>query len=243
MRVLACTVVVALGACGAGTGMMVMSGDDDTVDAQQIADGMGTLPDGSLGLPTAAELLAKVATCTSIGGLYSTDASEPGTVSICSLPNAVFWKADLDIDCDGLMSTHCNLSTDPSWQNQTAATDSQGHALDAAALPYVVVPGHGTRWDYRTSDLHFGSVFAVIYHDTVAYGVFGDIGPTAIIGEASYAMGVALGIDPDPSTGGVDAGVTYIAFTGTSAIVAPIEDHDVAVAIGIDHARALIAAP
>jgi hypothetical protein len=70
--------------------------------------------------------------------------------------------------------------------------------------------------------------------------VLGDVGPTAEIGEASYAMASALGIDPDPSTGGVDGGVAYIAFTGASAIVDPIEDHDDAVAVGVAHATALI---
>jgi len=213
---------------------------DDTVDAAAIVDGM---PDGAMGLPTAADLLAKLAACTSIGGLYSDNAGDPGTVSICGASNAVFWKADLDVDCDGVMSTHCNITTDPDYQNQTAATDSHGAPLDAAALPYVVVPGHSTRWDYRTADLHFGSVFAVIYQDKVAYGVFGDLGPTAIIGEASYAMAASLGIDPDPSTGGASSGVTYIAFTGTAAVAAPIENHDAAVAIGVAHARALIAGP
>jgi hypothetical protein len=237
-----CTVVVALIAlagCGGAVGMMA-TGDDDMVDAAITIDAM---PDAPVGLPTAAELLAKVATCNSIGGLYSPNSGEPGTVSICSLPNAVFWKADLDVDCDGKMSSYCNLETDPDYQNQTTTTDSHGAALDAAALPYVVVPGHSTRWDYRASDLQFGSVFAVIYHDTVVYGVFGDLGPTAIIGEASYALAAALGIDPDPSTGGVDSGVTYIAFTGTSAVASPIESPDAAIAIGVDRARALIAGP
>ena len=240
-------VVIVLGACGAGVQNM-MNGDDMVDAPPALGDGMDptmpdAMPDAAMGLPTAAELLAKVATCTSIGGIYSIDSSEPGTVSICSASNAVFWKADLDVDCDGLMSTHCNITADPDYQNQTAATDSHGNALDAGALPYVVVPGHSTRWDYRASDLHFGSVFAVIYQDNVEYGVFGDIGPTAIIGEASYAMASSLGIDPDPSSGGVDSGVTYIAFTGTAAVAVPIESHDAAVAIGIAHARALIAGP
>ncbi|HEX7699327.1 MAG TPA: glycoside hydrolase family 75 protein [Kofleriaceae bacterium] len=238
----ACVVVIVLAACGAG--VQTMNGDDMVDAPPALDDGMDpTMPDGAMGLPTAAELLTKVATCTSIGGIYSIDSGSPGTVSICSASNAVFWKADLDVDCDGLMSADCNINADPDYQNQTAATDSHGNALDAAALPYVVVPGHSTRWDYRTADLHFGSVFAVIYQDKVEYGVFGDIGPTAIIGEASYAMASALGIDPDPSTGGVDSGVTYIAFTGTAAVAAPIESHDAAVAIGIAYARALIAGP
>ncbi len=40
----------------------------------------------------------------------------------------------------------------------------------------------------------------------------GDTGPDEIIGEASYATAKALGIDPDPETGGTDSGVTYIVF-------------------------------
>src|SRR6266581_2380335 len=99
-----CMIVVALGACGGG--MMINGDDDSTVDASTATDGRA--PDAPEGLPTAAELLAKLATCTSIGGPYSIDASEPATVSICSATNAVFWTADLDVDCDGVMSTQCN---------------------------------------------------------------------------------------------------------------------------------------
>jgi hypothetical protein len=83
-------------------------------------------------------------------------------------------------------------------------------------------------------------VFAVVYAGRVEYGVVGDHGPSAIIGEASYAMAVALGINPDPSTGGTSSGVTYIGFTGEDAISKPIEDHDLAVAIGVERARQLI---
>src|SRR6185503_2965501 len=113
-------------------------------------------------------------------------------IPICGLPGAVFWKADLDVDCDGKMTAQCNLPTDPAYQNQTAATDSMGQPLDAAALPYVVIPGKSTRFDYSAAGLKMGSVFAVIYKDTVMYGVAGDIGPTAIIGEASYRMAELL---------------------------------------------------
>jgi hypothetical protein len=77
----------------------------------------------------------------------------------------------------------------------------------------------------------------------VEYGVFGDEGPSSIIGEASYAMASSLGIDPDPSTGGVDTGVAYIAFTGSDAVVPVIEDHAMATALGEAKARALLAAP
>src|SRR5262249_32467086 len=97
------------------------------------------------------------------------------------------------------------------------------------------------RWDYTASGLDYGSVIAVIYDNKLEYAVFGDEGPSSIIGEASYATASALGVDPDPSTGGVASGVTYIAFTGPSAIASPIEDHAAAVAIGIAQAQALLA--
>lgn len=194
------------------------------------------------GPPTAAELLARIATCDPVvGGPFSLDSSEPETVSICGLPNAVYWKAELDVDCDGKMTTQCNIDTDGAYQDQTAATDSMGDPLDAAALPYVVIPGKSPRFDYRMAGLAMGSVFAVIYNDQVQYGVAGDIGPTAIIGEASYRMAELLGIDPDPSTGGTDDEVAYIGFTGTTAIVDPIEDHDAAVSLGLEKATELLA--
>src|SRR6185369_16467436 len=139
--------------------------------------------------------------------------------------SAVFWEADLDIDCDGKESTQCNLGTDPDFQNQTSATDSHGDPLDSASLPFVVVPLPSARFDASAAGLEFGSVIAVIYRDKVEYGVFGDEGPTSIIGEASVAMATSLGIDADPSTGGADGGVSYIAFTGASAMTPVIEDH------------------
>jgi hypothetical protein len=126
---------------------------------------------------------------------------------------------------------------------ETAAVDSSGDPLDAAALPFVVVPGRSSRFDYRAAGLAMGTVVAVVYADRVEYGPLGDIGPTSIIGEASYAMADRLGIDPDPSSGGVEGGVLYIAFTGADAKLATIEDHDEAVTVGVDRARDLLATP
>lgn len=226
LRPIAVVVMLALAACGGDDGM---TGPDAGVDAS--------------GEVTAAALLDALASCTVVGGQYATDDSLPATVDICHLPNAVFWKSDLDIDCDGKPSDVCNSLTDPSFQSQTAATDSQGMPLDAATLPYVVLPSPSTRWSYKTSGLAMGSVVAVIYGDHVEYGVAGDTGPTTIIGEASYRMAELLGIDPDPATGGADAGVAFIAFTGADAEVMVTEDHSEAVQIGLAHARALLGLP
>ncbi|MFI1934325.1 glycoside hydrolase family 75 protein [Streptomyces sp. NPDC020330] len=172
---------------------------------------------------TAAELLAEVRACARISkGAYRTDSgSAKATVPVCGAQDAVFWKADMDIDCDGRRTEACNRRTDPNFLPETAFQTSRGESLDSAALPHVVVPGPGKVWDYRKSGLTGGSVVAVVYRDRVRYGVIGDTGPTGIIGEASYAMAKALGIDPDPSTGGAESGVTYIAFTNSR--ISPIE--------------------
>src|SRR5262245_8977987 len=88
--------------------------------------------------PSASDLVAKLATCTRVGGNYATDSGGTQDIPICGLFNGVFWKADLDVDCDGKPSAECNSMTDPAYQAQTSATDSHGDYLDAAALPYVV---------------------------------------------------------------------------------------------------------
>jgi hypothetical protein len=179
-----------------------------------------------------AKLLALTSSCKQVSnGLYALNAGDAPTVPICGLTNAFFWKADMDIDCDGKQTTQCSLQTDPDFQNQTAATDSKGNPLDAANLPYVVVPGKSTIWDAAAAGVKLGDVILVLYKGQIEYAVYGDVGPSAIIGEASYATAQALGIDPNPATGGVDTpDVLYVAFPG--ALVSPIEDHAQAVTVG-----------
>ena len=70
------------------------------------------------------------------------------------------------------------------------------------------------------------------------YAVVGDTGPAGIIGEASYVTAEALGIDPDPMSGGTASGVTYILFENSKA--SPIEDHRAAVTAGRALARAFV---
>jgi hypothetical protein len=169
-------------------------------------------------------------------------ADEP-PIPICQLTGAIGWTADMDVDCDGKTTAQCNDDTDPSYYPETSATDSNGDPLDAASLPFVVIPLPNGAFDYEAAGLSLGSVVAVVYQGQIAYGVLGDEGPKSIIGEASYAMAASLGIDPDPAIGGADDGVTYIAFTGPDAIVSPIEDHAKAVALGESLVKKLLASP
>jgi hypothetical protein len=217
------------------------SGSQGTGASTSATGGEGAGGSAAGGFPTAPDLLALVQTCNEItNGRYKTDVETSATIPICSLQGALFWKADLDIDCDGKTTPQCNHTTDDAYFDETSATDSNGKPLDAASLPFVVVPLPSQRFDYDAAGLELGSVIAVIYKGKLRYGVFGDEGPREIIGEASYAMAVSLGIDPDPNTGGADGGVTYIAFTGASGVVGTMEDHDEAVAVGQARAARLL---
>ncbi|WP_181763537.1 glycoside hydrolase family 75 protein [Streptomyces albidus (ex Kaewkla and Franco 2022)] len=191
------------------------------------------------GSVSAADLLAKVKDCEQISnGKYRTDEDGSPTVPVCDTESAVFWKADLDVDCDGQESEKCNKETDPAYQDDTAFHTSDGRPLDAAQTPYVVLPGKSDIWDFSDSGLQGGSIVAVINGDQVEYAGVGDIGPEQAIGEASYAAAEALGIDPDPATGGAESGVTYIAFKGSKTDA--IEDHAETVELGDELAKEFV---
>jgi hypothetical protein len=192
---------------------------------------------------TAERIRTRLAACTQLStGLYKTDdkAGVGATIKVCGLgEDAVYWTADMDIDCDGLVTERCSLKTDPDFQPGTAAESSLGKALDAAELPYVVVPSPSALFDFRKAGLALGTVVMVIYGEKIEYGIIGDTGPASIIGEASYAMAKRLGIDPNPSTGGSDGPVLYVAFKGSAAVVKKNEDHAEAVTIGKARATAV----
>ncbi|MDG4860808.1 glycoside hydrolase family 75 protein [Streptomyces sp. T-3] len=189
----------------------------------------------------AAELLAKVRSCTQISrGKYRTDDGAPASVPVCGMKGAVFWKADLDIDCDGRESRQCNRRTDPYFQPTTAFQKANGQHLNPALLPYVVVPLPSRIWNHAAAGVRGGGVVAVIYRGRVQYAVVGDQGPSDLIGEASYATARALGIDPDPVRGGAPGGVTYILFKDSQ--VRPIESHRAAVVAGVGLAKRFLRA-
>ncbi len=187
----------------------------------------------------AADLLAGVRDCRPVSkGRYRSDSHTPARIPVCGTHDAVFWTADMDIDCDGRAGPRCNRGTDPNFQPTTAFRQSDGRYLSAETLPYVVVPAPSGIWDYRAHGVRGGSVVAVIHRDRIEYAVVGDTGPKNIIGEASYATAEALGLDPGPRSGGAADGVTYIVFRNSK--VTPLEDHRQAVAQGEALARAFL---
>jgi len=187
---------------------------------------------------TAASLLALTNNCNVVSS--HTYALDDGTkTNICSLNGAIFWKADMDIDCDGKMTAQCNSTTDCCYQPDTAFHNNAGQPLTASVTPYVVIPN-----DFHYSGLdttNGGNVTAVIYNGQIQYAVFGDTGPTDIIGEASYACAQKLGINPDPRNGGTGAGVTYITFVGSGTRPSDIENQTETASLGDMLANKLLA--
>lgn len=183
--------------------------------------------------PTADQLRAATQNCAEqlSDGEYAHDDGGAATVPVCAGANAVYWTADMDIDCDGQRTEQCNEDTDPWFQPETAFVESDGDPLNSAELPFIVVPLPSGSWDYADAGIGGGTVAAVAYEDKVAYAVVGDLGPDGAIGEGSYELAEQLGIDPDPSTGGASgATVTYVLFPGIEA--SPIEDASQSASLG-----------
>lgn len=205
------------------------------------------------GGPTAQQLLDRVAGCagTAIKTGFGTDG--PGAISMFACGDAVYWQADLDVDCDGIQTPPCD--TDPTGQPQTSIVDlaPQGD-VDPTVLPYFVIPLGlpETAW-YEDHGIALGQVGAVIYAGQVRYGIFADEAGGWFIGEASYAMCQRFlgaptgGADPcSPIDGGIDpAEVTYVTFTGAAprAVGPVIYDHAAHAALGETAARTWLSEP
>ncbi|MHA6763828.1 ricin-type beta-trefoil lectin domain protein [Streptacidiphilus sp. PAMC 29251] len=174
--------------------------------------------------PTAAQLLAQTQSCTPAStGKYATDEGEAATINICKKGSAFFWTSDMDIDCDGITTSHCSSSTDPSYYNETSFQTSTGKFFTSDVTHYYVIPLPSSRFNYQSQGITAGSVAAVIYNNKLVYAVFADEGPDDIIGEGSYSLATALGIDPNPATGGTEGPVTFIVFPGH--VPSPVENN------------------
>jgi hypothetical protein len=174
--------------------------------------------------------------------LFAAHPGGPADVAICRLSNALFWRSGMDIMCDGQSSPECDV--DPTRTGRTVGRDSNGDSLNPATLRYAEVPEPNTRFDYSDSDfgLDMGSPVVVIYENRYQFGVLGDEG-AGQLGAGSYRMAADLGINPDPVEGGVRRKeVTYVAFTGFSNRVRPLEDAALAVQTGQALVTELIAA-
>lgn len=205
------------------------------------ADIQCCLPLTDSGMPgtiTTADVLARLGSCVRIGGNYANDAGGTEYIPVCQLANVIWWTADMDIDCDGGQGSIC--MSDPYYMASTSAVDSLGNPLDASTLPFIVIPLPSTRFRYADYGIRTGQVALVMYGNRMAFGIFGDAGPSSAIGEASFAMAQQLGIPSSPISGGVDSGVTYLVFTDATARVAHNESNAEAMSIGMPLLDALV---
>lgn len=151
-------------------------------------------------------------------------------VTVYKKNGAIYFTSGMSIDCDGQPGSLCNQTTDPYFQSSTAWNQSNGQPLKAEVLPFVVIPLPSSRWNYADSGIKGGNLVLMCYKDKYVFGVVGDLGPSQRIGEGSYAAAKALGINPNPKSGGVASGVTYVVFPGVA--VKPIENAALAASIG-----------
>jgi hypothetical protein len=186
-------------------------------------------------------LKAALGDCSVLPGTskFAANDGDPPTVPLCAAPGVVWFAADFDVDCDGGTAAAC--TADPYYQAETSATDSHGRPLDASTLNFAVLPLDSNGFSMSGEDLHLGSVVAVLWKGRLAWAVVGDRGPRGAVGEGSYALAEALGVDPDPVSGGAEGGATWIFFTGAEAVVSPIEDEAAAATLGEAQALALLA--
>jgi hypothetical protein len=85
--------------------------------------------------------------------------------------------------------------------------------VDAETIPYFVLPGN-KKFGTKLGD--FG--FVVNPANGQSCGcIFADTGPADKIGEGSIALAKELGIKANPKAGGVDDGLAYVVFPGSSS--------------------------
>jgi hypothetical protein len=127
---------------------------------------------------------------------------------------SVSYRAKLAVDTDGSGPLH----GDPCAQTDTSL-HLDGKALNADEDRYIVVPPAillGVNGVVLGCQAHLKNVRNGMETDAVV----GDIGPHRKLGEASVATAKALGINPSPTSGGVDEHIVeYTLWPGQPALV------------------------
>jgi Ca2+-binding RTX toxin-like protein len=187
-------------------------------------------------VPTPTEILAYTSKLSSVvGGPYSTDQGAAAAINIYDAQGKAYaWKADADIDSDGVAANgqaNPRSLTDPWFQAQTSVMN-KGHYMDPETDSFFVIPLPSSKFNYESAGIKLGAVGAVVYNGKVVYGTFADEGPANIIGEMPIEMADRLGINSDPNNGGVNSGVTYVAFKGAAAVPKDLQNQTEIDAIG-----------
>ena len=84
--------------------------------------------------------------------------------------------------------------------------------VDSCSYPYIVVPPELI----HVAGVKLGDLCWVLHNGNEIGAIVADVGPHGKIGEGSVLLAVELGIPSSPKNGGVDSGVTFVLFPGTS---------------------------
>ena len=123
----------------------------------------------------------------------------------------ITFKASARIDSDGSGSSH----GDPCFQPDTSLHNN-GKPLNSDKEFFIVLPPQVIK---AVPPVVLGSQATVTYKDVTVPAVVGDVGPYSKIGEISIALANALGINSNPSNGGVESPtVSYTVTPGVSAV-------------------------
>lgn len=140
-----------------------------------------------------------------------------GTIEGCDIyfdGEQITYSAKAAIDDDG----SDNAARDPDWQADTSLHHN-GQPIDAARVPYVVVP---PLLITGVPGIVLGcrAVVTNTRNGLSCEAVVADIGPHKKLGEISMACAAAIGINPSPTRGGEDAHVvSYAIYPGVPAVV------------------------
>jgi hypothetical protein len=138
---------------------------------------------------------------------------------------ALFYEAKFAIDADGSAP---EAGVDATGQMNTTLHDANNKALNSNNYPFIVLPLN-RQGDHRLSGrtlnqmgAQLGDLGVVLYKNgKVVPVIYGDRGPALKLGEGAMGVARALGINPDPNRGGIDAGeippgIVHLVFPGTT---------------------------
>lgn len=103
------------------------------------------------------------------------------------------------------------LVSQTACEDHSKAVDDPTRYLDASKVRYISIAPEIERMGAKMGDLCI-----VMYKDFYVTAICGDVGPHGKYGEASPACAAALHIPNSPRNGGVDSGVSYLIFAGST---------------------------
>lgn len=140
-----------------------------------------------------------------------TSASKPATKPAPNAHGLVRRHGGMSIDSDG--APNITRDQDP-WHQKETSMRWGGRSVDAASIPYIVMP-----LGQLPAGVRLGDLVRVTHNGRTAYAIVADRGGHDTAkrqhGEGSMALASMLGIDANPRSGGTSQGVTYEVLPGS----------------------------